>query len=308
MDRAGEKEAMKNKYVFVAVMLLALMLTGVGLTNFYVRYSADSGGDGLKAVTSFYPMYIVAKNIIGGCEGVTLQNLSEPQTGCLHDYQLTAEDMAKLSSADVFIVNGGGIESFLSDVAKQYPGLTIINACEDIGLLDGNAHAWMSIPDYMVQVQTVAKGLAKLDTANQQAYQKNCGRYLARLEGLQRRQQETAKAYAAQNAVIFHEAFDYVARDYGLTVTGSMDLDEERQASAGEVAGIVRQIREHGAKMILAEERYGKSMCETVQKEADVQVAYLNTCVRGEDDADSYLDAMEANLMLMERVLGACGE
>lgn len=65
-------------------------------------------------------------------EGVTLENLSEPQTGCLHDYQLTAADMKLLSKADVFIVNGGGIESFLSDVAESYPDLKIVQACDGI--------------------------------------------------------------------------------------------------------------------------------------------------------------------------------
>lgn len=58
-------------------------------------------------------MYIAAENIVGDAEGVTLTNLSEPQTGCMHDYQLTPEDMKLLSRADVFIVNGGGIENFV---------------------------------------------------------------------------------------------------------------------------------------------------------------------------------------------------
>ena len=83
----------------------------------------------------FYPMYVAAENVIGDVEGVTLENLSEPQTGCLHDYQLTAVDMKLLSKADVFIVNGGGIESFLSDVAESYPNLKIIQACDGIELL-----------------------------------------------------------------------------------------------------------------------------------------------------------------------------
>ena len=88
-----------------------------------------------KLMTSFYPMYIATLNIVDGVEGVRLENLSEPQTGCLHDFQLTPEDMKLLSTADVFVINGGGIESFMSDVAKAYPKLDVVEACGDVALL-----------------------------------------------------------------------------------------------------------------------------------------------------------------------------
>lgn len=129
---------MKNKYVFTAVLLAAILFVGNMLTMTYVRteQSREQLKEGnLLVVTSFYPMYVAAENVIGDVEGVTLENLSEPQTGCLHDYQLTAADMKLLSKADVFIVNGGGIESFLSDVAESYPNLKIIQACDGIELL-----------------------------------------------------------------------------------------------------------------------------------------------------------------------------
>ena len=129
---------MKNKYVFTAVLLAVILFVGNMLTMVYVRteQSREQLKEGnLLVVTSFYPMYVAAENVIGDVEGVTLENLSEPQTGCLHDYQLTAADMKLLSKADVFIVNGGGIESFLSDVAESYPNLKIIQACDGIELL-----------------------------------------------------------------------------------------------------------------------------------------------------------------------------
>ena len=138
---------MKNKYVFVVVMLCVILVAGMGFTNLYVNYSeGDTSKEELTVVTSFYPMYVAAMNVVGDAPGVKLQNLSEPQTGCLHDFQLTPEDMKLLSTADVFIINGGGIEAFMEDVAKAYPNLTIVSTCEYLELLsDGdetNAHAW----------------------------------------------------------------------------------------------------------------------------------------------------------------------
>lgn len=297
---------MKNKYVFTAVMLLVLALAGMGFTGIYVSFAEGGRNHDFKVVTSFYPMYIAAKNIAGDCPGVTLENLSEPKTGCMHDYQLTTEDMRRLSSADAFIVNGGGIENFLSDVAEQYPELEMINACADTERMDGNAHVWMSIAGYMTQVQTIADGLSAIDRVHEPVYQKNCSRYLARLNELLHMQQETVPS-AGHNIVIFHEAFAYIARDCGLNVCADLDLDEERQVSAGEAAEVVSRIQEYGADVILAEELYGKSMCETIQKETDIQAVYLDTCVRGEDHADSYINAMKKNLQLLRKALEEAG-
>ncbi len=291
---------MKNKYLFVTVMLFTLMIASAGLTVLYVCQEQPDSSRDFNVVTSFYPMYIAAENVIGGCDGVTLVNLSEPQTGCMHDYQLTPEDMKKLSRADAFIVNGGGIENFLADVAKQYPDLQVINASEKAALLENNAHAWMSIPDHMTQVQTIAEGLCALDEKHGQIYQKNSTDYLSKLEELYRQQQNMAKESEPQNVVIFHEAFEYTARDFQFQIAGIMDLDEERQVSAGETAQVLEQIRENEVRIILAEELYGKPMCETIQKETKVQAVYLDTCVRGSYDADSYLNAMQGNLLKLK--------
>lgn len=77
----------KNKYLFVLWMLLAITLAGGIFTGIYVKSGNQDGDDGkIQVVTSFYPVYIAAKNIVEGSKGVALENLSEPQTGCMHDY------------------------------------------------------------------------------------------------------------------------------------------------------------------------------------------------------------------------------
>ena len=296
---------MKNKYVFVVVMLCVILVAGMGFTNLYVNYSeGDTSKEELTVVTSFYPMYVAAMNVVGDAPGVKLQNLSEPQTGCLHDFQLTPEDMKLLSTADVFIINGGGIEAFMEDVAKAYPNLTIVSTCEYLELLsDGNetnAHAWMSVGMYREMVQTIAMGLAKADPDNRALYEENAEIYDSKLMRLEERQQTVAEAAEGTDVILFHEAYDYVADDYGMQVSCVMDLDEERQVSAGEVAEVLRAINEDGASLILAEELYGKSMAETVQKEADVSVIYLDPLNRGDYEADSYLLGMEHNIELLE--------
>jgi zinc transport system substrate-binding protein len=304
-------------------MLVSILVVSLGLTTIYISTSQETEEQEgtFTVVTSFYPMYIAAKNVIGDAEGVVLSNLSEPQTGCLHDYQLTPADMRLLSTADVFIINGGGIESFLSDVAEAYPDLVILEASEDVELLgegignsahedtaasdlsegsvgddDENAHAWMSVAAYRTQVATIAEHLAQLDLTHAQLYQTNAATYDGKLADLQEQQEILREEIAGEPVILFHEAYAYVAQDYGLNAVYCMDLDEERQVSAGEVADILSAIREDGVQYIFAEESYGKDMGDTVSRESDVRVLYLDTLNRGDGSADSYLNGMQANI------------
>lgn len=292
---------MKKKNAIVCAMLAGILIAAIALTMLYTGITEDKKDKTqFTIVTSFYPMYVAAANVIGDVKGVTLKNLSEPQTGCLHDYQLTTEDMKLLSKADLFIVNGGGIETFLTDVASNYPELDITEACQNVPLLeDGeeeNAHAWMSISDYRIQLATIESALEQADPEHADAYHENAKAYDEKLAALQEEQDEIRQAANGQNVIIFHEAYDYVAEDYGFNVSYVLDLDEERQVSAGEVADVLDQIQKDHVSYIFAEELYGSDMGKTVESESNVKVIYLDACNRGDYSKDSYLTAMQSNI------------
>lgn len=372
---------MKNKCKFVGIMFLCILTVCTLAVMAYERAyehtegktgvvggvsgasdstkNTDEADDMLTVVTSFYPMYIAALNIVDGVDGVRLENLSEPQTGCLHDFQLTPEDMKLLSTADVFVINGGGIESFMSDVAKAYPKLDVVEACENVALLsdndddetdgahdhdhdtdaesdsdhdhdhdadaesesdhdhdhdadaesdsdhdhdhgDENAHAWMSVPRYRTMVQTIASRLAEKDAKHADEYYANAKAYDAKLAVLEEKIDSLKSLTGGQNIIIFHEAYEYVADDFSMNACYLLDLDEERSVSAGEVKQVIGAIKDDGVSVILAEELYGKSMGDTVSRETDVHMVYIDPLNRGEYDKDSYLDGMEHNIELIK--------
>lgn len=365
---------MKNKYLFVLCMLLAITLASGIFTKAYVDLE-DGGEDTetLRVVTSFYPVYIAALNVAGDSETVILENLSEPQTGCMHDYQLTPQDMILLSKADLFLINGGGIEGFLAEVGKAYPDLTVAEATEGLVLLEEgqeeihqeeiheeesheheayheeesheheagesheghvhgteNAHGWMDTTLYAGMVENIADALSSADPEHADLYQENARIYCEKIDRLTSQiedirqaltedqtgiqtgnaQEEAQNGNASAgtglpqiNVVIFHEAYAYVARQYGLNVSYCLDLDEERQISASEVADVMHEITDNQVSVILAEELYGKDMGNTVEAETDCQVYYLDSLVRGEYEKDSYLTAMQNNIDIMKAAL-----
>lgn len=295
----------RNKYRFTAVLLFAVAVLAGLFTVVYKNSTEQTDDAQTMVVTSFYPMYIAAANVVGDCKTIRLQNLSEPQTGCLHDFQLTPEDMKLLSKADVFVVNGGGIETFLQDVAEQFPEISIVNASKNVELLGENAHAWMSVSDYRRQVSEIAEGLAAVSPDDEEELRSNAAAYDAKLADLEEQQQRLKEIAAGTKVISLHEAYEYVAGDYGMDVVYTLNLDEERQVSAGETADVVRAIEENGISVVLAEELYGSDMGDMIERETGAAVYYLDTLVRGEYDPDSYINGMQENINKLGEIFEA---
>jgi hypothetical protein len=129
--------------------------------------------------------------------------------------------------------------------------------------------------------------------------------YLEKLDGLKKRQEKLKQEISGQSVILFHEAYAYVAEDYGLQVNYLLDLDEERQVSAGEVSDVLSAVRKGHVKYILAEELYGKSMGDTIRKESDAKVLYLDPLNRGTYEKDSYINGMKKNMEILEEAFYA---
>lgn len=296
----------KNKYLFVSVMLLAIALAGGIFTKVYTNMEAQGQKtQQICVVTSFYPVYIAACNVAKDSPGIVLENLSEPQTGCMHDYQLTPQDMILLSGADLFLVNGGGIENFLARVGQSYPDLAIVETAEGTDMQEGeNAHVWMDTRCYRQMVENIAEAFMEADPAHADVYQENAARYGEKIQLLTEEMEKLREVTSGKSAVIFHEAYEYVAKELGMDVVYCLDLDEERQVSAREVADVMREISENQVAVVFAEELYGKEMGDTVEAQTQVKVCYLDTLVRGDYQMDSYLQAVRQNIEALKQVFG----
>lgn len=122
----------KSLFSLIAVfIILSICCYGIA-KSFGTRQTSPSEH---TLVSSFYPEYIISKNLVKGCDSINVKNMTPSASGCLHDYQLTSSDMKKLECTDAFIINGGGMETFLDDIKKAYPNIKIIDSSKNIKLL-----------------------------------------------------------------------------------------------------------------------------------------------------------------------------
>ena len=128
----------KKKMGQIALLMAGIVAVSAVITAFTGKKAAVK--EGIRVVASFYPVYIAALNVVGDTEGVDVVSLTQPQTGCLHDYQLSPDNLLMLEDADVLVLNGAGAESFLDNVLHQRPQLPVIDTSAGIPLLEVDGH------------------------------------------------------------------------------------------------------------------------------------------------------------------------
>ena len=161
---------MKKKLIILLSIMVIIIIAVISINHIIIRdddnQKAEIGDKSISVVTSFYPVYVLTKNITDQIPAIKVDNLTDFKIGCLHDYQLTTNDMKLLSNADVFIINGGGMEVFLEDVIDNYPDITIIDLSKGISMIESmehegedNPHVWLDPELYLLQIGNASKGL-----------------------------------------------------------------------------------------------------------------------------------------------------
>ncbi len=272
----------------------------------------------LNITTSFYPMYVAVLNIAEGVEDVEVTNLTKGTTSCLHEYTLTTEEMVSLVDSDILVINGAGMEGFLSNVISNYSNLEIIDSSKGIELIEMechhnhdhegeekeyNSHIFVSIANYIKQIENITEGLVKLDSKNAEKYLNNSREYIKELEELKTEMENVIKYLPNKNIVTFHESFDYFAKEFGLNVVTKIEKEHGESASASEIVSIVKEIREHNVKCIFVETGYNMSIANTVAKEAGVKIYELNPITSGKNDNTEYINIMRENLNVIKEAL-----
>lgn len=302
---------MKTKLTKILTIVFATSMLLTGCNNSAESNKSIESNNKLTIVTSFYPMYISTLNIVKDIPDVEVINMTAPQTGCLHDYSLSTKDLKTLSSADIFVINGAGMESFLDDVIDEYSDLKIIEASNGISLIedtdhDVNPHVWVSISKNIEEVSNIAKELSAFDPNHASEYEANADAYIAKLENLRTEMHAALDNVNNKDIITFHEAFPYFAEEFNLNIAGVIEVEPDSEPSAKEVENIISIINEKNIKALFTEPQYSSKIADTIAKETGASVYTLDPIVTGdanEDAYDDYIVKMQENLNTLKEAL-----
>lgn len=302
---------MKTKLTKILTIVFAASMLLTGCNNSAESNNSIESNNKLTIVTSFYPMYISTLNIVKDIPDVEVINMTAPQTGCLHDYSLSTKDLKTLSSADIFVINGAGMESFLDDVIDEYSDLKIIEASNGISLIedtdhDVNPHVWVSISKNIEEVSNIAKELSAFDPNHASEYEANADAYIAKLENLRTEMHAALDNVNNKDIITFHEAFPYFAEEFNLNIAGVIEVEPDSEPSAKEVENIISIINEKNIKALFTEPQYSSKIADTIAKETGASIYTLDPIVTGdanEDAYDDYIIKMQENLNTLKEAL-----
>jgi len=271
----------------VSLFIILLFLPFFGCKNHIENNTFD-------VLTSFYPIYIITLNVMDGAQNTALTNMASQSTGCLHDYSLTVTDMRKISSCDVFVINGGGMESF-----KNTQNIKTITATEDLSLLSDehgvNAHAWLSPVNAAKMADTIAIELSALNPDNKDVYMANAKKFGDSLKGIFTPLKNQLDKISNKNIVTFHEAFPYFAKDLGLNILTSMEQEPGVEPSARDLTSLIETIQKGNVQALFSEPNASSNVPKLVSRETGKKLYALNPLTSGEMKKEAYIDIMEKN-------------
>ncbi len=271
-------------------------------------------------LTSFFPIYAMVKNITQGIEGIQVYNVAQPEAGCLHDYQLSAEEMKRMAAGSIFAINGGGMEGFLESVIGQFPDLAIIDASVGIEPLfeqehdhahhehgeenhDGhehliNAHFWLDVQNAIQMVQNLSKGLKEELPQQALLLAENEKAYTDRLTVLDQKLKTGLKNLKNNQIITFHEAFPYFAQAYGLQIVAVIAKEPEEGLTPKELTNLVQLIRSQPGLPLFIEPQYPSLAAQTISSETGAPIYTLDPLVTGsQEEALTYYEmGMEKNM------------
>lgn len=180
--------------IFPTVSLLAVSALALSACGSSGTSASSSSNDGTLQVVTTTDVYADVVAAVGG-DKVEVTPLIASTAVDPHSYEATSQDRLTVKDADLVVVNGGGYDTFLTEMAgTDNPDQIVVNAVELSGLFSAddlahmaeehsttgedhsdhvhsyNEHVWYDLDTMKKVADQVAADLAELDPANADAY------------------------------------------------------------------------------------------------------------------------------------------
>jgi len=291
---------MRNR--FIVLLGAVLVLLGVS--------SGCHAAGKVKAVATFSVLGDMVKQV--GGDRVDVTTLVGPN-GDAHVFSPTPADAKMLAVADIFFVNGLGFEGWMERLenASGFTGALVVASggvkplkmTEDEGGHEEvvtDPHAWQNLANGKIYVANIRDGLIAADPGGKELYEANATKYLAAIDAEDKAvKQAIASLLAARRKIITsHDAFGYFAQAYGLEVIAPEGVSTESEASAQDVAKIIRQIRAEGIPAVFLENVTDRRLLDQIAAETGAKIGgvlYSDALSEPDGPAPTYLGMFRHN-------------
>ncbi len=290
----------------MAAIVIVIPLSGYALwaSEQNKEHQQTSGQN--KILVTFYPLYQFTKAV--GGDKVDVSIIIPPGVEP-HDWEPTIQDIEKFKTANLVIINGAGLENWISKLTDSNTEMIVLDTSKNIKLLQKDTsnqtdpHIWLDPVLAKTQVQNIADGLKKIDPQNADYYQQNANQYKSRLDSLDSIIRTDLTNCSKKDFLAFHDAFSYFSVEYGLhqnTIVGG--LNPEAEPTATTLEQITQKSQNLGLKVVFTEESVNPQIAKVIADEIHGKVLVLSPLEVTNVNND-YVDEMEKNLANLKEAL-----
>ena len=250
---------------------------------------------------------------VGG-ERVEVVSLVGPNAD-VHGFEPSPADARRLAEARLVVVNGLGLEGWLPRLVKASgTKALVVESASGVSAMAGehehggqaaarrdDPHAWQDVHNAKVYVENIRAALARVDPDGAATYGANARRYAATLDALDRdiRNALAVVPPSRREIITTHDAFGYFGHAYGLRFTAPQGVSTESEASAADIARIIRQVKARKIRAVFLENISDPRLAERIAREGGARVGekvYSDALSPADGPAATYVAMMRHNL------------
>ena len=287
---------------YVRLALLALLTFHTGLA-----FAQEK----LRVVASFSILADFVHQVAG--DRVALTTLVGPD-GDAHVFQPTPSDAKSLAQAELIFVNGlkfeGWMDRLMQASGARAPVVTASKGISPLVRSGANAdpHAWQDMANAKIYVVNIRDALTAADPQGRPDFEANAAAYIAKLDALEAKVRAAVAAIPADRRKIIttHDAFGYFGRAYGMSFIAPQNVSTEAEASAKDVAKIIKQIRAQKIPAVFLENITDNRLIERIAAESGARIGgkvWSDALSPADGPAATYLDMMANNIRAFSAAL-----
>lgn len=293
-----------RKILFLAAAILALVLP-----------HAAGAQERPKVVTSFSILADLVKQVGGNRVEVTSLVGANADA---HAFEPTPVHAKQIAGAQLVVINGLGFEGWADRLVKSvgYKGARLV-ASRGVKALsaetDGHGHnhkhkhserydphAWQEVANVKIYVANIRDALTGIDPAGKDEYAKNAADYLKQLDALESEIKQLFSGFSQKErrVITSHDAFHYFGDAYAVEFLAVQGAGGETQASAAQVARLIRQIKKEGVRAVFVENISDPRLIQQIAKETGAKLGgtlYSDALSDASGPAATYIEMMRHN-------------
>jgi len=270
---------MKRHVLYVvAVLFMAVLFVGCGQVPVNNTTNQPGGSDEtVEVAVSILPQADFVERIGGDKVHVSVMI---PPGASPATYEPTPSQLKNLSRADLYVRIGHVPfeKTWMDRLKSANKDMKIVNSSEGIEIIGKDPHIWLSPNLVKKQAERIYNGLAEIDPENKGYYAQNLARFLQDLEELDAEIKDTLAGIEGKKFMVFHPAWGYFAREYGLE---QIPIEVEgKEPSADDIVRLVEKAKTSGIKVIFASPQFSTKSAEVIAKEIDGKVIFADPLAR----------------------------